>query len=51
MVECYGTLRSIAGCYESVADRYGAITLRYGMVMENIDFAHMAKNALVRCMC
>jgi len=47
VTEHYGTLRDVMGRYGRVADRYetlrvcyGALTERYGTVMENTDFAH-----------
>jgi len=37
--------RSVANCYVTLRERYKAVTLRYGIVMENINFAHTPQNA------
>jgi len=46
--EHYGTIRKR---YRSLREHYGAVMLRYGTITENIDFAHVAQNAHVCCIC
>jgi len=49
--ERYGAVRSVAGRYGTLREHYGAVTLRYGTISENVDFTQTAQNALICCMC